>query len=55
MTTNAGAQSITKSQLGFIEADNQGNELNEIKKVFTPEFRNRLDAHIYSNNYLRII
>ena len=42
MTTNAGAQSITKSQLGFIEADNQGNELNEIKKVFTPEFRNRL-------------
>ena len=46
MTTNAGAQSITKSQLGFIEADNQGSELNEIKKVFTPEFRNRLDAHI---------
>ena len=46
MTTNAGAQSITKSQFGFIEADNQGSELNEIKKVFTPEFRNRLDAHI---------
>ena len=46
MTTNAGAQSITKSQLGFIEADNQGSELNEIKKVFTPEFRNRLDSHI---------
>ena len=46
MTTNAGAQSITKSQFGFIEADNEGSELNEIKKVFTPEFRNRLDAHI---------
>jgi len=46
MTTNAGAQSITKSQFGFIEADNQGGELSEIKKVFTPEFRNRLDAHI---------
>ena len=46
MTTNAGAHSITKSQFGFIEADNQGSELNEIKKVFTPEFRNRLDAHI---------
>ena len=46
MTTNAGAQSITKSQLGFIESDNQGSELSEIKKVFTPEFRNRLDAHI---------
>ena len=46
MTTNAGAQSINKSQFGFIEADNHGSELNEIKKVFTPEFRNRLDAHI---------
>ena len=32
MTTNAGAQSITKSQFGFIEADNQGSELNEIKR-----------------------
>ena len=42
MTTNAGAQSITKSQFGFIEADNQGSELNEIKKVFTPEFRTDL-------------
>jgi ATP-dependent Clp protease ATP-binding subunit ClpA len=44
MTTNAGAESLTKSSMGFTSDKRAGDELVEIKKMFTPEFRNRIDA-----------
>jgi ATP-dependent Clp protease ATP-binding subunit ClpA len=46
MTTNAGAESLTKTTMGFIETPRTGDEMAEIKRMFTPEFRNRLDATI---------
>ena len=47
MTTNAGAESLTKTTMGFTPvARRQGDELQDIKRMFTPEFRNRLDATI---------
>ncbi|QOJ22338.1 MAG: ATP-dependent Clp protease ATP-binding subunit ClpA [Gammaproteobacteria bacterium] len=46
MTTNAGAESLAKSSIGFTKAKSSGDELADIKKLFTPEFRNRLDAII---------
>lgn len=45
MTTNAGAQDIEKSSIGFTTDDHQAHDNTEaLKMVFTPEFRNRLDA-----------
>jgi len=44
MTTNAGAEAMQKSTIGFTNARESGDELADIKKFFTPEFRNRLDA-----------
>ncbi|HQU98073.1 MAG TPA: ATP-dependent Clp protease ATP-binding subunit ClpA [Nitrosomonas sp.] len=44
MTTNAGADALTKSTIGFKQSKPTGDELIDIKKLFTPEFRNRLDA-----------
>jgi len=44
MTTNAGAESLTKSTMGFTSDKRVGDDLAEIKKTFTPEFRNRIDA-----------
>jgi len=46
MTTNAGAESLTKTSMGFTPGKSQGDELQDIKRMFTPEFRNRLDATI---------
>ncbi|SDV99247.1 ATP-dependent Clp protease ATP-binding subunit ClpA [Nitrosomonas communis] len=46
MTTNAGAESLTKSMIGFAKSARTGDEMAEIKRLFTPEFRNRLDAII---------
>jgi ATP-dependent Clp protease ATP-binding subunit ClpA len=46
MTTNAGAQSISRNQLGFTLQDNSFDTTEEINRLFTPEFRNRLDAVI---------
>jgi len=46
MTTNAGAESLTRSSIGFAPTAHQGDELQDIKRMFTPEFRNRLDATI---------
>jgi ATP-dependent Clp protease ATP-binding subunit ClpA len=46
MTTNAGAESLSKSSIGFTLGKNVGDEMAEIKRMFTPEFRNRLDATI---------
>jgi ATP-dependent Clp protease ATP-binding subunit ClpA len=44
MTTNAGAETMNKSTIGFTTKREQGDEMADIKKLFTPEFRNRLDA-----------
>ena len=46
MTTNAGAQDLQKRSIGFSDNKQAGDELQEIKRMFTPEFRNRLDAII---------
>ena len=46
MTTNAGAESLQKSVIGFTNSKQAGDEMVEIKRMFTPEFRNRLDAMI---------
>ena len=46
MTTNAGAESLQKSVIGFTNTKQAGDEMVEIKRMFTPEFRNRLDAMI---------
>jgi ATP-dependent Clp protease ATP-binding subunit ClpA len=44
MTTNAGAETMNKSSIGFMNSREQGDEMADIKRLFTPEFRNRLDA-----------
>jgi ATP-dependent Clp protease ATP-binding subunit ClpA len=44
MTTNAGAETISKSVIGFTSSRQAGDEMADIKRLFTPEFRNRLDA-----------
>ena len=46
MTTNAGAESLAKTSMGFTSNKQIGDEMEAIKKIFTPEFRNRLDAMI---------
>jgi ATP-dependent Clp protease ATP-binding subunit ClpA len=46
MTTNAGAESLARTQMGFTPSVKPGDEMEAIKKMFTPEFRNRLDAII---------
>jgi ATP-dependent Clp protease ATP-binding subunit ClpA len=46
MTTNAGQEAIQKSTMGFTGKREAGDEMGEIKRLFTPEFRNRLDAII---------
>jgi ATP-dependent Clp protease ATP-binding subunit ClpA len=44
MTTNAGAETMQKSVIGFTNSRQAGDEMGDIKRQFTPEFRNRLDA-----------
>jgi ATP-dependent Clp protease ATP-binding subunit ClpA len=44
MTTNAGAEGLSKNAMGFTQQRMAGDEMAEIKRLFTPEFRNRLDA-----------
>ncbi len=44
MTTNAGAETINRSSIGFTNSREAGDEMADIKRMFTPEFRNRLDA-----------
>ncbi len=46
MTTNAGAESLQKRSIGFTEKKEAGDEMADIKRMFTPEFRNRIDAII---------
>jgi ATP-dependent Clp protease ATP-binding subunit ClpA len=46
MTTNAGAQEMSRASIGFTEQDHSSDGMSIIKKQFSPEFRNRLDAII---------
>ncbi len=46
MTTNAGAEQISRTSIGFTQQDNARDGMEAIKRTFTPEFRNRLDAVI---------
>src|SRR5512137_1475404 len=46
MTTNAGAETMQKATIGFTSAREHGDEMADIKRMFTPEFRNRLDATV---------
>ncbi|MFK7815835.1 MAG: AAA family ATPase, partial [Gammaproteobacteria bacterium] len=46
MTTNAGASEMSRSSVGFTSQDHQADGIEIIKRTFTPEFRNRMDAII---------
>ena len=46
MTTNAGAAELSKTSMGFTMVRQAGDEMGEIRRMFTPEFRNRLDGII---------
>ena len=46
MTTNAGAEALQKTSIGFTNSKGPGDEMADIKRMFSPEFRNRLDATI---------
>ncbi|WP_299592614.1 ATP-dependent Clp protease ATP-binding subunit ClpA [uncultured Microbulbifer sp.] len=46
MTTNAGAELMSRRSIGFANQDHSTDGMEEIKKMFTPEFRNRLDSII---------
>ncbi|NOH79466.1 ATP-dependent Clp protease ATP-binding subunit ClpA [Vibrio sp. RE86] len=50
MTTNAGVQETEKKSIGLIQQDHSHDAMSVIKKVFTPEFRNRLDNIIWFNS-----
>ncbi|QAV24191.1 ATP-dependent Clp protease ATP-binding subunit ClpA [Proteus hauseri] len=49
MTTNAGVRETQRKSIGFTEQDNSTDAMVEIKKAFSPEFRNRLDSIIWFN------
>ena len=46
MTTNAGAENVARNSVGFMEQDHSTDDMEVIKRMFTPEFRNRLDSVI---------
>ena len=46
MTTNAGAENLAQAAIGFTNAKQAGDEAADIKRLFSPEFRNRLDATV---------
>jgi len=50
MTSNVGAQSVQRASIGFSEQDHALDYESELKKTFTPEFRNRLSEVIYFNS-----
>ncbi|MGB1062355.1 MAG: AAA family ATPase, partial [Ketobacter sp.] len=50
MTTNAGAEAVSRSSIGFTQQDHSTDGMEAIKRMFTPEFRNRLDAVIQFEN-----
>jgi ATP-dependent Clp protease ATP-binding subunit ClpA len=46
MTTNAGAQEMSRNSIGFVSADNKSDGMQALNRLFSPEFRNRIDATI---------
>jgi ATP-dependent Clp protease ATP-binding subunit ClpA len=46
MTTNAGAQEMSRPSIGFVSSDNASDGMEAVRRLFSPEFRNRLDAII---------
>ena len=50
MTTNAGAQDMARPSIGFTQSDNTPDGMEAIRRLFSPEFRNRLDAIIHFNS-----
>ncbi len=50
MTTNAGASDLARAPMGFNRAKREGDDQDAIQKMFTPEFRNRLDAVVAFDN-----
>jgi ATP-dependent Clp protease ATP-binding subunit ClpA len=50
MTTNAGAHETTRASIGFTQQDHSSDAMEAIKRLFTPEFRNRLDAIVQFNS-----
>ena len=50
MTSNVGAHSVQRASIGFNEQDHSLDYEGELKKIFTPEFRNRLSEIIYFNS-----
>ena len=50
MTTNAGAHEMSRPSIGFRNQDHSSDAMEAIKKLFTPEFRNRLDAIVQFNS-----
>jgi len=60
MTTNAGAAEMSKMAIGFGRAEREGEDEEAIKRLFTPEFRNRLDAvigfdHLPKDTIFRVV
>ena len=55
MTTNAGAARLEKAPVGFNRQRREGDDSEEINRLFSPEFRNRLDAIIPFNNLPRLV
>jgi ATP-dependent Clp protease ATP-binding subunit ClpA len=50
MTTNAGVVEVSKKSIGFTHQDNSSDAMEEIKRTFAPEFRNRLDEIVWFNH-----
>lgn len=55
MTTNAGAELLERGSMGFVEYDKKNDSNEAIKKIFSPEFRNRLDSVIQFNHLSPVI
>jgi ATP-dependent Clp protease ATP-binding subunit ClpA len=49
MTTNAGADKLSRSSIGFTNQVESSDAMEDIKRIFTPEFRNRLDSIVHFN------
>ncbi len=50
MTTNAGAEAMSRASIGFTSQDHSSDGMEALKKTFSPEFRNRLDAVVQFNS-----
>ncbi|WP_148127538.1 AAA family ATPase, partial [Candidatus Erwinia dacicola] len=55
MTTNAGVRETERQSIGLIQQDNSTDAMEEIKKIFTPEFRNRLDNIIWFKHLDQVV